>query len=173
MITFGIGLALSLGLESVIKTVRNLWLSFLALAVVIMLGIIADAVGTAATAAEMAPFNAMAARKVFGAKQAVRLVRNADLVANLTADVGGDIAGTLSGAIGAAIIFELAHVFSALDTVIWGAVMTSLIAATTVSGKMIGKNYAIRHANPIVFRVAKALTWWERLTGLEVLGGRR
>lgn len=171
--TFAVGMILSLGIESFIATVEDTFLSFIGLVVVILLGIISDAVGTATTAAQLAPFNSMASQKIPGARQAVRLVRNADLVANLTADMVGDISGTLSGAIGAAIVFSLSSSFSLVNDVLLGAVMTSFIAAATVGGKTIGKSIAIRYANPIVFRVGKVLYWWESLTGKKLLEGKR
>lgn len=171
--TFVVGMVLSLGLESVIKTVQNTALSFVVLFVVIFLGIITDIIGTAATAANITPFNAMAARKVPGAREAVRVVCNADLVANLANDVAGDIAGTLSGAIGASIVFSISYKFSIQNTVLLGAAMTSLIAAVTVGGKKMGKSVAINNANTIVLRVARVIRWWDNLTGMSLLSGRR
>ena len=173
--TFFAGLIISLGLESIINAVQDFFISFLSLGLVILAGIISDAIGTAATAADMVPFNAMAAKKIPGANQAVRIVRNADLVANLTADVVGDIAGTLSGAIGASIVFtfDARSMFSTVDTVILGAAMTSLIAALTVGGKTVGKSIAINNANSIILRVARFLMWWEDLTGIRPFQGRR
>jgi len=171
--TFASGLVISLGLESLITKTKDLVLSFLSLGLVIFSGIVSDAIGTAAAAADMVPFNAMAAKKIPRANQAVRIVRNADLVANLTADVVGDIAGTLSGAIGAAIVFTLSDRFSILNTVLLGATMTSLIAAVTVGGKTIGKSIAINNANSIILKVAGVMMWWEDLTGIELLRGRR
>lgn len=174
--TFICGLIISLGLESIINAVQDLFISFLFLGLVIMSGIIFDAIGTAATAADVVPFNAMAAKKIPASNQAVRIVRNADLVANLTADVVGDIAGTLSGAIGASIIFAFNARYamdSMVDTVLLGAAMTSLIAALTVGGKTVGKSIAINNANLIIHKVAGILMWWENLTGIELFRGRR
>ncbi|MGE5544833.1 MAG: hypothetical protein ACM3UW_07680 [Bacillota bacterium] len=174
--TFISGLIISLGLESIINAVHDLFISFLFLGLVIMLGIISDAIGTAATAADVVPFNAMAAKKIPASNQAVRIVRNADLVANLTADVVGDIAGTLSGAIGASIVFTFNarySMYSVVDTVFLGAAMTSLIAALTVGGKTVGKSIAINNANSIILKVARILMWWENLTGIELFRGRR
>jgi hypothetical protein len=119
------------------------------------------------------PFNARAAKKVFGAKQAVKIIRNNDLMANFCNDVIGDIAGTLSGAIGAGIIVSLSNRLAFVDLILGGAVMTSLIAALTVGGKAVGKGVAVNHANTIIFRVAVFLAWWESVTGIEVFKNRR
>jgi hypothetical protein len=140
---------------------------------IIFLGIVFDIIGTAATAAEMPPFNARAAKKISGARQAVKIIKNAHLVANFCNDVVGDIAGTLSGALGAGIVISLARQFTLLDLTLAGAVMTSLIAALTVGGKAFGKILALNHANQVIFRVALLISWWEGLTGIELFNDRR
>ena len=171
--TFFIALLVSIGTEALVNTVKNLWVSILLLIIIIALGIFFDIIGTAAAAAALPPFNAKAAKKVFGAYQAVKITKNASAVANYCNDVIGDISGTLSGAVGAGIVFSLEQVFSLSDTVLIGAVMTSFIAALTVGGKSLGKNVAIGKANNIIFRVAIAMGWWENVTGLELFKDRR
>ena len=74
-------------------------------------------IGTAVTAAELPPFNAKAAKKIYGARQAVKLIHNAGLVANFCGDVVGDISGTLSGAIGAGIAISLMKHFPLVDAI--------------------------------------------------------
>lgn len=142
------------------------------LSVIIFLGIFFDIIGTAFAAAVLPPFNARAAKKIFGAKQAVKLIRNADLVANFCNDMIGDISGTLSGAIGAGIIVTLSHQFKSIDLVFAGAVMTSLIAALTVGGKAIGKYIALNNTTNIIEKVARVVAWWENTTGIELLKNR-
>ena len=171
--TFFIALLVSIGSEALVKAVNNTFVAFILLIFIIASGIFFDIVGTAAAAAQLPPFNAKAAKKVFGAYQAVKITKNASVVANYTADVGGDIAGTLSGAVGAGIVFSLVNIFSLSDLVLSGAVMTSFIAALTVGGKAIGKSIAIEKANSIIFQVAVVLGWWENLTGLELFKDRR
>jgi len=173
LFTFFIALLVSVGSEALMKAVKDLWVAILLLVLIISLGIIFDIIGTAAAAAALPPFNAKAAKKVFGAYQAVKITKNASSVANYCNDVIGDIAGTLSGAVGAGIVFSLEQTFSLTDTILSGAVMTSFIAALTVGGKAIGKNIAINKANSIIFQVAVALGWWEDLTGLEIFKDRR
>jgi CBS domain containing-hemolysin-like protein len=171
--TFFIALLVSVGSEALMKAVKGLWVAILLLIVIVLMHIFFDIIGTAVAAAVLPPFNAKAAKKVFGAYQAVKLIKNASSVANYCNDVIGDIAGTLSGALGAGIVFSLEQTFSLPNTLLSGAVMTSFIAALTVGGKAIGKNIAIDRANNIIFRVAEALGWWENLTGLELFKDRR
>lgn len=172
-LTFFIALTVSIGTEALVQAVRNIWVAIFLLVIIIALGIFFDIIGTAAAAVSLPPFNARAAKKVFGAYQAVKIAKNAGTVANYCNDVIGDIAGTLSGAVGAGIVVSLEKTFSLPDTVLIGAVMTSFIAAVTVGGKSLGKNIAITRANNIIFRVAVVLGWWENLTGLELFKDRR
>lgn len=161
--TFFIALLVSLGSETVLKTIDSIFFAIILLLGIIFLGILFDIIGTAATAAVMPPFNARAAKKIFGAKQAVRITKNADKVANFCNDVIGDIAGTVSGAIGAGIVVSLYNDMKFIDLILLGAVMTSLIAALTVGGKALGKNTAVNHANSIIFKVAIIIAWLENI----------
>lgn len=172
-ITFFVALLVSVGSEALVRAVNSVIIALVLLVVIIFLGIFFDIIGTAFTAAVLPPFNARAAKKIFGAKQAVKLIRNADLVANFCNDMIGDISGTLSGAIGAGIVINLANRFEALDLVFAGAVMTSLVAALTVGGKAVGKNIALNNTTNIIERVARVIAWWEKNTGIELLKNRR
>lgn len=172
-LTFFIALLVSLGSEALIKAVNSVLLAIILLLCIIFLGILFDIIGTASTATQLAPFNAKASKRVPGAKQAVKIARNADIVANFCNDVIGDVAGTLSGAIGASIVLSLRGFLPFLDLVFISAVMTSLIAALTVGGKAIGKSFAINNANKIILKVGVALSWVEKITGKELLENRR
>lgn len=171
--TFVIALLMSIGSEALLKALREVVVAVILLIIITSWGIFFDIIGTAATATDLAPFNAKAAKRVFGAKQAVKIVRNADAVANYCNDMIGDITGTLSGAIGASIVVNLSQHFGTLNTVLAGAVMTSLIASITVGGKAIGKYIALNNANSIILKVAVVLAWWENMTGLELFKNRR
>lgn len=171
--TFFIALFVNLGSQALMETINNVFLALILLIIIIALGIFFDIIGTAAAAAVLPPFNAKAAKKIFGASQAVKITKNASAVANYCNDVIGDIAGTLSGAIGAGIVYSLMDQFSLSNVVLLGAAMTSFIASLTVGGKAIGKNLAIEKANSIIFRAAIVLAWWENVTGIEFFKTRR
>jgi len=171
--TFFIALLVSIGAESLVSAVNSVLVSIPLLILIILVGVFFDMIGTAATAAVLPPFNARAAKKVYGARQAVKITRNASKVANFCNDVIGDIAGTLSGAIGAGIVLSLVDWFGTVDLFILGGMMTSLIAALTVGGKAAGKKVAIDHANAIIFRVAVIMARWEDLTGMELFNDKR
>ena len=88
---------LSLSSEAILEN-ADLLLALLILALFIGLGILFDIIGVAVTAADPRPFHSMAAHKEKGAKEALKLLRNADRVSSVCNDVVGDICGIVSGA---------------------------------------------------------------------------
>jgi Mg2+/Co2+ transporter CorB len=131
----------------------------LVLFLVVSTGIVFDIVGTAVTAASETPFHAMAADKVRGSRQAVMMIRNADKVANFCNDVVGDVSGTISGAIIVGIALQFTHRNLFLPRDIIDALAIALVAAFNVGGKALGKSYAIKQADHIVFTVGKLLSY--------------
>ncbi len=150
-ISFFISAALTAASSDVLKE-ADIYTAFLVILFIILINIVFDIIGTAVTAAEETPFHAMASRKMYGAKQAIKLVRNADKVSNFCNDVVGDICGIISGAAGAYIIFRLigGHVTVSMIEL----AVTGMITALTVGGKALGKNIAIRSSNYIIYKVS-------------------
>lgn len=130
----------------------NLYFSFFVLIFIIFINIFFDAIGTAVTAADETPFHAMASRKVYGAKQAVKLIRNADKVSNFCNDVIGDIASVISGTAGAYIILKILK--NHPEFKIADFVLTGFVAALTVGGKALEKSIAIKYSNYIIYKVS-------------------
>ncbi|PWA13208.1 hypothetical protein DCC39_01800 [Pueribacillus theae] len=128
---------------------------------IVLIGIIFDIIGVAATAAAEKPFHAMASEKVHGAKQAILICRNADRVASFCNDVIGDISGIVSGTASAVVVMQLVFQFGQGDGTIFHAIVsvvfTSIVAAATVGGKALGKSYAILHSKNVVFQVGRLL----------------
>jgi CBS domain containing-hemolysin-like protein len=167
LLTFILSLILSY-LVNLILGVLVVYFALVVLLLVILLGVVVDMVGFAAVAADAAPLNAKAANKILGARQAVRLIKNADQVAVFCSDVMGDISSTLAGAMGAIIVFRLITELNLNLVSNWYTiVMTALVAAVTVCGKALGKGIAIQEANEIMFRLGQAMAWVELLTGHE------
>lgn len=154
--------------EVVLPKLQFIILSFLFLMLIILIGIVFDIIGLATAVADETAFHAKAAKKVRGATQALMLLRNADQVANFCNDVVGDICGTVSGALGASIIFQLVTNRPGLNESLFSIIMTGLVAAFTVGGKAAGKRMAIDDAVAIVFKVSKALAWFEEISGLNI-----
>ncbi len=147
----------------------------LILVFIVALGVLFDMIGVAAASAREEPFNAMAARRVRGARHALDLVHNADTVAAVCADVVGDIAGTVSGAAAAAVVFRVIAVapqLSPLRTVADAGVV-ALAAALTVGGKAACKIYALRSWTQILLVVGKVLWWLDRYLHLRFFAATR
>ncbi|MGG3913482.1 hypothetical protein [Rossellomorea vietnamensis] len=133
--------------------------------IIVFIGIFFDMLGIAATAADETPFHAMAAKKVYGAKYSIKIVRNADRFASFCNDVIGDISGIISGAAAAIVLVQLAVSFhlkgGSLKEYIVSVTLTSIIASLTVGGKALGKTFAITYSKDIIFRVGKVLQFLE------------
>lgn len=155
--SFTVTVLLSFFAEFSTRRVASVALAAGMLVVIIVVNVVADILGTAATAAREAPFHAKAAKKVFGAQQGVYLLRNADRVANFANDFVGDIAGTLAGALGISIIIQLSRGRPALDIVTLNVLITACIAGLTVGGKAVGKYVALTYANEVIFLAGRIL----------------
>mgnify|MGYP004679027053 FL=1 len=130
---------------------------------IVLLGIVFDIIGMAVASADEKPFHSMAARKVPGAQEAIRLLRNAERVSSICNDVIGDICGVVSGSASATIAaLILTHVDTAWPRGV-SLVMSSLVAGLTVGGKAIGKTFAVSSCTQIVHMVGRILSAWNRL----------
>src|SRR5690625_7131521 len=78
--------------------------------VIVIVGILFEMLGVAATAAKELPFNAMAAEKVVGAKEAVSITKNEDKFASFCNDVIGDITGIISGSALSVVMIEIMNI---------------------------------------------------------------
>ena len=138
--------------------------AFLILLAIIFLGILFDIVGMAVATADEKPFHSMAARKVPGAHEAIRLLRNAERVSSICNDVVGDICGVVSGSASATIAALI------LTNVELGwprgvsLVMSALVAGLTVGGKAIGKSIAVKSCTKIVHLVGRVIHGLNRVT---------
>ncbi len=129
----------------------GIFVAFLILLAIILVGIIFDIVGVAVTSADEKPFHSMAARKVAGAQEAIALLRNAERVSSICNDVVGDICGVVSGSAAATISAQLvSRLGFSIPTVI-SLVMSALVAGFTVGGKAIGKTFAMNSCTKIVY----------------------
>lgn len=133
----------------------GLGLALLALFALILLGIVADVIGTAVTAADDKPFVAMAAKKIPGAKQCIFLIRRADRVSSILNDVIGDICAIVSGAAGSVIVYYLATL--GLSTTLGTMLISAATASIMIGGKAVGKRFALVKSREIVNITGKLL----------------
>ncbi|MGM9550241.1 MAG: hypothetical protein ACI3V5_10430 [Faecousia sp.] len=135
----------------------NIAVAFLILLTIVFLGIVFDIIGMAVASADEKPFHSMAARKVPGSQEAIRLLRNAERVSSICNDVVGDICGVVSGSASATIA---ALILSRVE-VGWprgiSLAMSALVAGLTVGGKAIGKTFAVNSCTQIVHTVGRVL----------------
>lgn len=156
ILTFIISVVFSL-ISDVLLSNAILLSAFIILIFIILLGIIADSIGIAIAAANLAPFHSMSANKVKGAKQAVKLITNASKVTSILNDVVGDICGIISGSTIGIIVIKIALHYGVRDTVYIGVLLSGFVASLTVGGKAIGKYYALNHTNDIVILASKIM----------------
>lgn len=131
--------------------------AFVILLCIVFVGILFDVIGVAVTSAEEKPFHSMASRKVPGAQESIRLLRNAERVSSICNDVVGDICGVVSGSASATIAAQILRSFEFSAETVISLVMSALVAGLTVGGKAIGKTIAIHSCTKIVYGVGKLL----------------
>ena len=153
VVTFFISIFMSFFSNETIRYASTV-VSFLIVFGIIIINILFDLIGTAATAADEAPFHSMASRKLYGAKQAIRLIRNADKVSNFCNDVVGDICGVISGTAAAFIVYKFSGGGSQAENSVFGLSITAMVASLTVGGKALGKSIALQNSNYIIYKVA-------------------
>lgn len=144
--------------SDIIMEGSTMFVAFLILFVIVLIGIVFDVIGMAVASADEKPFHSMAARRVPGAHEAIRLLRNAERVSSICNDVVGDICGVVSGSASATIA---AQMLASMDEFAWPQLlvltMSAIVAGLTVGGKAIGKTYAIKSCTVIVHAVGRAL----------------
>lgn len=155
VVSFALSLSILFLSTGLFERISPYW-SFFVVFIIIFIGVLFDLIGVSVTAADEKPFHAMASKKFPGAKQAIKLIRNADKVSSICNDVVGDICSVISGTAGAAIIFR---VFANQVQPAWiEAAVGGLTAALTVGGKAFAKKYGMDNSNFIVYRVGLLLS---------------
>ena len=146
-----------------IMAASSMLVAFCILLAIVFIGIIFDIIGVAVTSADEKPFHSMAARKVPGAQDAIRLLRNAERVSSICNDVVGDICGVVSGSASATIAAQLLMNFEFSRPRAVALVMSTLVAGLTVGGKAIGKTFAMESCTAIVHTVGKIIYQLKRV----------
>lgn len=160
LLSFLISLVFSGLSEGIIANV-NLPLSIVILLVFIAIGILFDMIGVSVTSSDEAPFHSMSARKIKGAKTAVKLKKNADKVSSFCNDVIGDICGIISGTVGATIALSISNTTN-IPIFICSLITTAMVASLTIGGKATFKSVAINQSNEILFNFAKIIETFKK-----------
>lgn len=158
IVSFALSLSILFVSTELFEKISPFW-SFIIVLVIILIGVVFDLIGVAVTAADEKPFHAMASKKYAGARQAIKLIRNADKVSSVCNDVVGDICGVVSGTAGAAIIFRI---FMNRAQPGWvEAAVGGLIAALTVGGKAFAKKFGMNNSHFIIYQVGFILSFFK------------
>lgn len=158
VLSFALSIVFSIASEYFMSA-TGIILSMIIVLVLIAIAILSDLMGVAVTVASSEPFNSMSARKMTGAKEALLLIKNASKVSVICNDVIGDICGIVSGAAGAAIVGRITAQVANTNVIIMAtAIASAIIAGLTISGKAIGKSYAMKHADEIVLFAGKLMS---------------
>ncbi len=153
-------------LSDAVMSVSGVFVAFVILLAIVLVGILFDIIGVAVTSADEKPFHSMAARKVPGAAESIKLLRSAERVSSICNDVVGDICGVVSGSASATIAAQLiANMDFGWPQVI-SLVMSALVAGLTVGGKAIGKTFAINSCTTIVHGAGRLIYFLNHLPRL-------
>lgn len=142
-------------ITEITATKSTVIISMLLLMFLILVSIVFDGIGVAATSCDIVPLLSMSARKVPGAKIAVLLVKNAEKVANICADVIGDICGIVSGACSVAIIIKFAS--GNPNSYLFNILLSSIVAALTVGGKALIKDVSIKNSKEMIMFASRVI----------------
>lgn len=137
--------------------------AFVILFIIVLIGIVFDIIGVAVTSADERPFHSMAARKVPGSMEAIRLLRKAERVSSICNDVIGDICGVVSGSASATIAVQVLKKFEADWEHVIPLAMSAVVAGLTVGGKAMGKTFAIKSCTKIVSGVGALIYTLRRI----------
>lgn len=128
---------------------------------VITIGIIFDMLGASSLTSKEATFHSMSAKKIKGAKEGIKLIRNNVKVSSVCNDIVGDICGIISGGLGAVLSIDLSIKFD-ISLAIVTMIVSAIISALTVGGKAIFKKIAVKNSDKILFSVSKFLSFFKR-----------
>lgn len=159
LITLVMSFVLNISSEALLSNV-GLIISIIILIIFISISIIFDMIGVAVTAGNIEPFLARASKKEKGAKESIKLIKNAEKISSFCCDIVGDSCGILSGAVGASIVVQIYSQTGDFLSILVAALVSSVIAALTVFGKAICKGLAVNKSDAIILRVGKILNFF-------------
>lgn len=157
LITFILALLFS-SLSNILGSLNNYFL-IMATLLVIIIGILFDTIGTASLSCDIKSLHSKASQKIKGSKEAVMLAKNATKVSSICNDVVGDICGIVSGSL---VTILIANLFVNKDLSIYNIIITSVLSSLTVGGKALGKTYAVKKSNDIIYRVGRLISNFNR-----------
>ena len=159
-LAFTLSLIMSITSSLVLKNI-TLTITIITTLFFILLGIIFDIIGVAATCGDITVFNSMSSRKVKAGKTGVYLIKNNTKVSSICCDVIGDVSGIVSGATGIVIVGLLSKNVN-MNILLLTGLVSAIISSLTIGGKAIGKEIAIKDSTKILTIVANILSIFKR-----------
>lgn len=135
----------------------NIYIGIIIMFLFIGLGILFDILGVSLVSADIKPYHSMAAKKIKGARVAVKLKQNTSKLSSVFCDVIGDICGIVSGSAGVYIATKLSLLIN-INPIFISLGITGVISALTIGGKAIGKSCAINNSTMILYDFSKVLS---------------
>ena len=154
--TFFITIIIS-GLSNTIAENSNIVILIIITLLILLLGIAFDIIGTAVLTAKESSFHAKAANKIKGSKESIKLIKNASTISSFCNDVIGDICGIVSGSMGTMIAIYVTNQLD-INKTLSALIIASVISSLTVGGKAIGKSFAVKKSDDIIFIVGKIIS---------------
>lgn len=151
---FALSFVMNLSLENVTQRVPLGYAVPLFL-LVVLLGVVSDGIGIAATRAKEESLLSMASKEVTGAREAVWFVRNVSRVSSVFSDLMGDVSATLSGALAVAVALRFRWRFPGAA---WPYLTSGAVAAAAflaVGGKALFKPFALKYAEAVILILGK------------------
>lgn len=157
-ITLLISFVLNITSEALLSGV-GLIIALIILSLLIFISVVFDMIGMAVAAGNVEPFLARASKKEKGAKESIKLIKNAEKIASFC-DIVGDSCGILSGAVGASIVVKLYAETGDFVAVLIAALVSSVIAAITIFGKALCKGVAVNNPDAIILKLGKFISFF-------------
>lgn len=159
LITLVMSFVLNISSEALLSSV-GLIIAILILIIFVGISILFDMIGVAVTAGNIEPFLARASKKEKGAKESIKLIKNAEKISSFCCDIVGDSCGILSGAVGASIALQIYSASGDFTSILVAALVSSVVAAITVFGKALCKGIAVNNSDMIILKVGKILSFF-------------
>lgn len=156
LLAFSLSLLLSLFSETFLNK-SNVILAIILLVTFMMLNVFSDMLGLAITSCQIEELKKEDLSRSLRARCLV-LIKNSDKVSSILCDVVGDISGILCGVSGTTITIIISSTFKIISlNILFGSIVSAIIAGLTVLFKAIAKNYAVNNSLKLVKFTARFL----------------
>lgn len=155
-LAFSLSLLLSLFSETFLNK-SNVIVAVFLLITFMMLNVFSDMLGLAITSCQIEELKKENLSRNLKCRCLV-LIKNSDKVSSILCDVVGDISGILCGVSGTTITIIISSTFKIVSlNILFGSIVSAIIAGLTVLFKAIAKNYAVNNSLKLVKSTAKFL----------------